>query len=469
MHSLTAITKSNDLRGAVPEQWGPAEAVALGVAIAAAFDQAPAILVGHDMRLSGPAMAKALIEGITGAGQDVIDLGQVSTDTIYYASGARGLPGAMLTASHNPAGDNGLKLMRAGAKPMGREAGLGEVVRQAEANPNPTPAAQPGAVTQLDVLPDFARYLRGLVNLATSRPLTVVVDAGNGMGGVVAEAVLGTSAGLPALPVNLIKLYFEPDGTFPNHPANPLDPANLRDLQRAVTEHQADLGLAFDGDADRCFVVDETGRVVNPSVIGIVIALHQIGLEQAAGRQPVIVHNAITSQALPELAQAAGATTLRTPVGHALIKPVMAQHDAVFGAEHSGHYYFRDFFYADTGILSALHVLAALGSSDHTLSALAEVYWPYHASGEINFRVADPAAVVERVRQAYAPDAARGVVSIDTLDGLTIGHWDQAPRWWANVRPSNTEPLLRLNVEAADEDVMVKVRTGLSHLIDSKR
>ncbi|MDR1824552.1 MAG: hypothetical protein LBR27_04385 [Bifidobacteriaceae bacterium] len=466
MRSLAAITKSNDLRGAVPQDWGPEEAQALGGAIAHAFMEAPAVLVGHDMRISGPEMAAALIEGLTNAGKDVIDIGQVSTDTMYYASGSRGLPGAMLTASHNPAGDNGLKLMRAGAKPVGRDAGLGEIVSHAEqAGPPPATGAK-GGVSRLDILPEFARYLREQVDLTTIRPLKVVIDAGNGMGGVVADAVLGQAAGLPALPVTIVPLYFEPDGTFPHHPANPLDPANLVDLQEAVRDQQADLGLAFDGDADRCFVVDETGQVVNPSVIGTAIALRQIGQELAAGRHPVVVHNAITSKALPELAEAAGAATLRTPVGHALIKPVMAQHDAVFGAEHSGHYYFRGFFYADTGILSAMHVLAAVGEGRHSLSALGEVYGPYYASGEINFRVKDPAVSIQQVATAFADDAARGTVRLDTLDGLTVDHWDAVPRWWANVRASNTEPLLRLNVEAADEDVVVKVRDGIAQIVD---
>ncbi|MDR1186378.1 MAG: hypothetical protein LBK95_02795 [Bifidobacteriaceae bacterium] len=469
MRALSTILKTNDLRGAVPEQWGAEEARVLGAALAHAFSEAPALLVGHDMRVSGPELAKGLIEGATGASLDVIDIGQVSTDTMYYASGAKGLPGAMLTASHNPSGDNGLKLMRAGAKPIGLETGLKEIVTWADAHTDPDQAARRGSVQQLDVLPDFARFLREAVNLSAIRPLTVVVDAGNGMGGVVADAVLVSAGGLEPLPVTMIPLYFEPDGTFPNHLANPLDTATLADLTRTVQETGADLGLAFDGDADRCFVVDEHGEVVSPSVMGVIIALREVAREQAAGRAAVVIHNAITSQVLPELVRAAGAEPVRTRVGHSVIKPAMADRDAVFGAEHSGHFYFRDFFYADSGILSAMHVLAALGSQDLPLSRLAEMYSPYSASGEVNFRVADPVHSIQQVQAAYAEDAARGTVTLDSLDGLTVNHWGALPRWWANVRPSNTEPLLRLNVEAEDRDVMEKVRDGIAGLVAEAR
>ncbi|MDR1441448.1 MAG: hypothetical protein LBJ02_03530 [Bifidobacteriaceae bacterium] len=466
MRSLSAILKTNDLRGAVPDQWGPEEARAIGAAIAHALSEAPALLVGYDMRTSGPDMAAALTEGAVRGGLDVVGIGQVSTDTMYYASGAKALPGAMLTASHNPSGENGLKLMRPGAKPVGLETGLKEIVAWAEANPDPPRAAQAGTVTRTAVLEDFARFLRQAVDLTQIRPLKVVVDAGNGMGGVVTEAVLGPASGPLRLPIELVPLFFEPDGTFPNHLANPLDTSTLADLQRTVLDVGADLGLAFDGDADRCFVVDEAGQIVSPSVIGVMIALREVAREDLAGRPAVVIHNAITSQVLPRLVRAAGAEPVRTPVGHAVIKPAMAARDAVFGAEHSGHFYFRDFFYADSGILSAMHVLAALGSQDLPLSLLATVYTPYAASGEINFRVADPAYAIQKVQAAYAEDAARGTVTLDWLDGLTVNHWDGPPRWWANVRSSNTEALLRLNVEAEDRDVMEKVRDGIAGLIE---
>ncbi|MDR1118761.1 MAG: hypothetical protein LBL01_05640, partial [Bifidobacteriaceae bacterium] len=464
MRSLTEILKSNDLRGAVPGQWGPDEAHALGWAIAEAFAEAPALLVGHDMRVSGPELADAVALGARERGLGVVRIGMVSTDTMYYASGAMDLPGAMLTASHNPPEDNGLKLVRPGAKPVSRETGLREIVARAEElgrfweGGAPAAAAPLGAATHAEVLPEFAAYLRRAVDLTGIRPLRVAVDAGNGMGGVVANAVLGAPAGLPPLPIELVRLNFEPDGTFPVHQPNPIDPKNLEDLRRAVVDSGADLGIAFDGDADRCFVLDESGAPVAPSVIGVIIALREVRREQEAGREPVVVRNAITSQVLPELVQAAGARTVRTRVGHGVIKPAMAEVDAVFGAEHSGHFYFRDFFYADSGILTAMHVLAALGSQALSMSELREAHTPYAASGEINFRVADPVRSVQKVQRAYADDAARGAVTLDSLDGLTVSHWRAVPRWWANVRPSNTEALLRLNVEAEDRDVMVKVR-----------
>jgi phosphomannomutase len=465
---LSAILKANDLRGAVPEQWGAPEAYALGAAFAEACD-APAAIVGRDCRVSGAMLADSFIRGLTSRGIEVVDLGMCSTDAAYYASGARDLPGAMITASHNPAGDNGMKLMRSRARPIGQDTGLAALVERAEeilaADAGPHPCAGHATRTSSPVFPAYAAYLRGLVDLTGIAPIRVAVDAGNGVGGLVAGAVFGAAAGLAPLPIEIVPLYFEPDGAFPHHPPNPLDPANTRDVARAVRESKADLGLAFDGDADRCFVIDERGEVVPPGAISAIVALGEIALERAAGRDPVVIHNLITSRIVPELITAAGATPVCTRVGHAFIKEVMASHDAVFGAEHSAHYYFRDFFFADTGILAAMHVLAERDRAGRTMSELAEVYQPYTASGEINSRVADTSAAIARVRAAYADDAAAGTVTIDTLDGLTVDHWDTAPRWWANVRPSNTEPLLRLNVEAADEDCCHKVRDGILGLI----
>ncbi|MCL1898077.1 MAG: phosphomannomutase/phosphoglucomutase, partial [Micrococcales bacterium] len=393
------------------------------------------------------------------AGMAVIDLGLVSTDAVYFASGSKQLPGVMLTASHNPPGDNGLKVMWPGAKPIGRDNGLAEIARLAQAGVVPT-ATQPGAVSRLDIWPQFAAYLRSLVDLTQPRrPLKVVVDAGNGVGGLVTRAVLGQAAGLTQLPIEVVELYFDPDGTFPNHPANPLVPQNLIDLQRTVIQTGAHAGLAFDGDADRCFWVDESGRPVPASAIGTMIALGEVAQMGTAGQPAVIVHNAITSKALAEMVQAAGGRTVRTPVGHALIKPVMAQQGAVFGAEHSGHYYFRDFFFADTGILTALHVLAALAASDQPMSALASQFTPYTASGEINFKVADVAGALRGVEQMLS-----GVV-VDRLDGLTFDAWE-GQGWWANLRPSNTEAALRLNVEAKQPGTMAQVRDQISHYLE---
>ena len=326
-------------------------------------------------------------------------------------------------------------------------------------------------VTDREMLGDYARFLRSLVDLSEIRPLKVVVDAGNGMAGLTAPAVLGTAAGQPELPLDVVPLYFELDGTFPNHEANPLEPENLRDLQAAVVEHGADLGLAFDGDADRCFVIDETGHPVSPSAITALVGLREVARELAEGRSPTVIHNLITSRAVPDLLAAAGATPVRTRVGHSFIKTEMAEHHAVFGGEHSAHYYFRDFFFADTGMLAALHVLAALGNARTPvgdpvpLSALAEAYEPYVASGEINSRADDVAEARARVVRAYVTEQGAGPVEVDELDGLTVTHWDATPRWWFNLRASNTEPLLRLNVEAEDEDIMVKVRDDVLSLV----
>ncbi|PJJ69988.1 phosphomannomutase [Sediminihabitans luteus] len=483
MTDLAQIIKAYDVRGVVPEQFDTAIARAIGAAFARvvvipewadvstddALDvERPAIVIGRDMRESGPALVDAFAEGVAAAGVDVTRIGLCSTDGLYHASGVLNRPGAMFTASHNPAEYNGIKLCRAGARPVGQETGLAavrELAQQYVDDGLPEASPTPGTVSDQDTLADYAAFLRGLVDLAGIRPLKVVVDAGNGMGGFTAPAVLGTGARLPALPLDVVPLYWELDGSFPNHEANPLEPENLRDLQAAVVEHDADLGLAFDGDADRCFVVDEHGDPVSPSAITALVGLREVEREKAEGRDSTVIHNLITSRAVPDFLGAAGATVVRTRVGHSFIKAEMAQHDAVFGGEHSAHYYFRDFFFADTGMLAAMHVLAALGGQPHPLSALAEMYEPYVASGEINSRVDDVPAARARVVQAYVTEQGGGQVDVDELDGLTVSHWDSQPQWWFNLRASNTEPLLRLNVEAADEDIMVKVRDDVLSLV----
>jgi phosphomannomutase len=474
---LSGLIKAYDVRGVVPDQLNPEVARAIGAAFAdvvvipeAAAAQRPRAVIAHDMRASGPELVAAFTDGLTSRGVDVTLIGLASTDGLYYASGQLDIPGAMFTASHNPARYNGIKMCRAGARPVGQDSGLAAVrdlAAQYLATSVPAPAddGAAGSVSERDLLAEYAGFLRSLVDLSAIRPLKVVVDAGNGMGGFTAPAVLGTAAGLPSLPLDVVPLYFELDGTFPNHEANPLEPANLLDLQAAVVAHGADLGLAFDGDADRCFVVDEHGDPVSPSAITALVGLREIARERAAGRRPTIIHNLVTSRVVADLARAAGAEVVRTRVGHSFIKAEMAEHDAVFGGEHSAHYYFRDFFFADTGMLAALHVLAALGGQPHPLSALAEQYQPYSASGEINSRVADVPAARARVVQAYVTDKGAGPVAVDELDGLTVSHWDDSPQWWFNLRASNTEPLLRLNVEAADEDIMVKVRDDVLALV----
>jgi phosphomannomutase len=473
---LTGLIKAYDVRGTFPDQLNAEVARAIGAAFADVVvlpevrdGAAPRVVIGNDMRPSGPELVAAFADGLATRGVDVVTIGLCSTDGLYFASGSLDVPGAMFTASHNPAQYNGIKLCRAGARPVGQDSGLSRVRDlAAEFLRDGVVTAEgvtPGTVTEQDLLLAYAEFLRGLVDLSGIRPLKVVVDAGNGMGGFTAPAVLGTGAGLPALPLDVVPLYFELDGTFPNHEANPLEPENLRDLQKAVVEHGADIGLAFDGDADRCFVVDENGDPVSPSAITALVGLREIEREKAAGRTPTVIHNLITSMVVPDLVTAAGAKAVRTRVGHSFIKAQMAESDAVFGGEHSAHYYFRDFFFADTGMLAALHVLAALGGQPHPLSALAEQYQPYVASGEINSTVTDVPAARARVVEAYVEQQGAGPVVVDELDGLTVSHWDSQPQWWFNLRASNTEPLLRLNVEAADEDIMEKVRDDVLALV----
>ena len=448
--------------------WAFADVVALPERQAAGGSalKRPTVVVGHDMRASGPDLVLAFADGLTAAGVDVVQIGLCSTDGLYYASGALGVPGAMFTASHNPAEYNGIKLCRAGARPVGEVTGLAEVRSHAQRFLDgglPTPVADPGELSERSLLGDYSRFLRNLVDLSGNRSLKVVVDAGNGMGGYTVPAVLGTAAGLPELPLEIVPLYFELDGTFPNHEANPLEPANLVDLKAAVVAHGADIGLAFDGDADRCFVVDEKGAPVSPSAVTALVGLREVAKEKAAGRTPTVIHNLITSRVVPDLLRTAGATAVRSRVGHSFIKAEMAEHSAVFGGEHSAHYYFRDFWFADTGMLAALHVLAALGSQEHPLSQLSETFEPYVSSGEINSTVSDAGGATQRVLDEYRV-AYPGIV-VDTLDGLTVSHWDAQPQWWFNLRASNTEPLLRLNVEAADQDIMEKVRDDVLSLV----
>ncbi|MDQ2838897.1 MAG: phosphomannomutase/phosphoglucomutase [Actinomycetota bacterium] len=448
MIDLSDIVKAYDVRGIVGEQLTVEVARALGAAFVTVTG-ARRLAAGHDMRESGPQLLAAFADGATGRGADVVNIGLASTDLLYFASGQLDLPGAMFTASHNPARYNGIKLCRAGAQPVGAESGLVEIRTIAQgylADGLPEPVAEPGRVSEQDLLLDYARYLRGLVDLSGSRPLKVVVDAGNGMGGYTVPAVLGDT-GLDPLPLTIVPLYFELDGSFPNHEANPLDPANLVDLQRKVVEVGADLGLAFDGDADRCFVIDAEGNAVSPSAVTGLVAVRE--LAKAPGS--VVIHNLITSKAVPEIIAEHGGKPVRTRVGHSYIKAEMAATDAVFGGEHSAHYYFRDFWRADTGMLAAMHVLAALGEQDRPLAELTAGYERYRASGEINSEVADQAAKVAEIQERFADRT----LSSDTLDGLSL---EFGAGCWLNVRASNTEPLLRLNVEGRTDAEMIAIR-----------
>ncbi|MEU2624506.1 phosphomannomutase/phosphoglucomutase [Streptomyces sp. NPDC007157] len=448
---LSQIVKAYDVRGVVPDQWDEALAELFGAAFVQVTGGA-AIVVGHDMRPSSPGLSRAFARGAAARGVDVTEIGLCSTDQLYYASGALGLPGAMFTASHNPAQYNGIKMCRAGAAPVGQDTGLTEIRELAERwseQGAPEPAATPGTITSRETLSDYAAHLRALVDLTSIRPLKVVVDAGNGMGGHTVPTVF------EGLPLTLVPMYFELDGTFPNHEANPLDPANIVDLQRRVREESADLGLAFDGDADRCFVVDERGEPVSPSAITALVAARELARNGGKG---TVIHNLITSWTVPEVVRENGGTPVRTRVGHSFIKAEMARAGAIFGGEHSAHYYFKDFWNADTGMLAALHVLAALGGQSGPLSSLVAQYDRYAGSGEINSTVADQQASLAQIRAAYGD---RDDLTLDDLDGLTVAAAD----WWFNVRPSNTEPLLRLNAEARDEATMTKVRDEVLAII----
>ena len=426
------VIKAYDVRGLVGEEIDESFVEDVGAAFARLMrdEGARQVVIGYDMRDSSPSLAAAFGTGVTAQGLDVIRIGLASTDQLYFASGLLDCPGAMFTASHNPAAYNGIKLCRAGAKPVGAETGL-SAIRDDLVAGVPTYHGPTGTVGDEDVLADYGAFLRSLVETSGLRQLRVAVDAGNGMAGHTAPAVLG-----PIGSITLLPLYFELDGSFPNHEANPLDPANLTDLQKYVGAVGADIGLAFDGDADRCFVIDERGRAVSPSTVTALVAARELGREIGA----TVIHNLITSRAVPELVVERGGTPVRSRVGHSFIKALMADTGAIFGGEHSAHYYFRDFWGADSGMLAALYVLAALGEQQRPLSELTADYQRYESSGEINFTVADATSCVEAVLKSFGGR----IQSIDHLDGVTV---DLGEGSWFNLRTSNTEPLLRLNVE----------------------
>jgi phosphomannomutase len=426
--SLDVIFKAYDIRGVYPDDIDEVLARRVGNAFVR-FTGASKIAVGHDMRPSSVPLAQAFIDGATMAGADVVDLGLASTDLCYFASGKLDVPAAMFTASHNPAQYNGIKLCKAGAAPIGEETGL-QQIKATVVGGLLERAEEPGRVEPRDMLDDFAAHVRSFIDVDKLRPLKVVADTANGMGGLVVPKVF------EGLPCELTVLFGELDGTFPNHPADPIQVENLKDLQRAVLDQKADIGLAFDGDADRVFLVDEQGQPVSGSTTTAIVAKGI--LEKHPGE--TIVHNLIVSKAVPEIVRETGGTPVRTRVGHSFIKQVMADTGAIFGGEHSAHYYFRDNFRADSGSIAALLVLEQLSMAGVPLSELRKPFERYAQSGEINTEVADPKAVIEVVA-AHFPD-----IKQDRLDGLTLDFGD----WWCNLRPSNTEPLLRLNLEAAD-------------------
>ena len=437
------VFKAYDIRGLVDGEVTPELAFATGVAFAhfLQIEREPAsVVIGEDMRPSSPLLADAFSAGITSRGLDVYRIGLASTDMLYFAAGKLNLPGAMFTASHNPAEYNGIKLCLSGARPIGKESGLLAIenfVREGVAiQPH-----QPGVEHQKEMLSEYVDHLLTLVDLSSIRKLKIVIDAGNGMAGHTAPAVF------KRLNCEIIPLYFELDGTFPNHEANPIDEANVADLKAAVKKHGADLGLAFDGDADRCFLVDEQGRAINPSDLTALVAVRE--LKKFPGS--TIIYNVISSKAVREVVTENGGIAVRSRVGHSYIKKLMAETGAVFGGEHSGHFYFRDFWRADSGMLAALHAIAALGNSDLSLSQLLKPYQRYVASGEINSKVSDAQAMIASFKSRYSE---MNGVECDELDGLTV----TAENWWFNLRASNTEPLLRLNVEADSKALMEQIR-----------
>ncbi len=447
---LEKIIKAYDIRGLVKDEVTPDFSFSLGVAFAKFLEheREPAtIVVGEDMRPSSPLLADAFTDGATSQGMDVIRLGLTSTDMLYFASGKLNLPGVMFTASHNPAKYNGMKLCKSGARPIGQESGLAKI-RELIQEGVPISNRPVGSVRKQDLLKEYVDYLLASFpkNTFKKRKLKVVIDAGNGMAGFTAPAVMAR------LNVELIPMYFELDGNFPNHEANPIDSANLKDLQKRVKKERADIGLAFDGDADRCFLIDQAGELVNPSALTALIAVRELKAKPGA----TIIYNLISSKAVAEVIAEHGGIGVRSRVGHSYIKNLMAESGAVFGGEHSGHFYFKNFWRADSGMLAGLYAIAELMASKGDLAQLLAPYNRYVASGEINSKVKDVTKSIAKVRDKY-----HGQYQIDELDGLTI----TADSWWFNLRGSNTEPLLRLNVEANTQKEMVKIRDAVLSLI----
>ncbi len=445
-----SIFKAYDIRGLVEGEITPEFTFATGAAFARFLktEREPGtVVIGEDMRPSSPLLADAFSAGVTSQGLDVIRIGLASTDMLYFAAGKLNLPGAMFTASHNPAAYNGIKMCLSGARPIGKESGLLTIEKYVHEG-SPVALSQVGVERHQEMLEDYVTHLLGLVDLTSIRPLKIVIDAGNGMAGHTAPAVF------KRLNAEVIEMYYELDGTFPNHEANPIDPENLRDLQAAVKKHKADIGLAFDGDADRCFLVDEKGDLVNPSALTGLIATRELAKYPGS----TIIYNLISSKSVREVVEESGGTSVRSRVGHSYIKKLMAETSAVFGGEHSGHFYFRDFWRADSGMLAALYAIAALGENNLPLSQLFAPFNRYASSGEINSTVSDAVASMKEIEDQYS--AATGV-EIDHLDGLTV----TGDTWWFNLRASNTEPLLRLNVEAKSAKEMASLRDALLNTI----
>ena len=456
MINFKDFVKTYDVRGLVGSQLTEGVVAAFGAAFVDELGLAgKQLVIGHDMRDSSPEFAAAFADGAAKRGGQSLMLGLCSTDMTYFASGKLDLPSVMFTASHNPASYNGMKFSRAGAKGIGLDSGLAAIRDRAQSyfDSSIEGVADQGHIEEINLTREYVEYLRKLVDLSNTRRLKIVVDAANGMGGFTVPLVLQDAAGLPALNLEIVPLYFELDGTFPNHEANPLQVENLRDLQKAVVEHGADLGLAFDGDADRCFAVDEKGGLVSPSALAAIVSIREIERVKAMGETSIsVLHNLLTSKVVEERIAQAGAKPVRTKVGHSLIKEEMAATNAVFGGEHSAHYYFRDFWGADNGMLAALHLISELGGYSGSMSELSQSFSPYFSSGEINSTVSDVPGAIERLKAQFPQ------CSIEQFDGFTFSFGDSENWFWFNVRSSNTEPLLRLNVESNLEASMEQIR-----------
>ncbi len=463
MINFKDFVKTYDVRGLVGSQLTEDVVAAFGAAFVDELAlSGKQLVIGHDMRDSSPEFAAAFAAGAAKRGGNPMMLGLCSTDMTYFASGKLDLPSVMFTASHNPASYNGMKFSRSGAKGIGLDTGLAAIRDRAQNyfDSGIIQVETSGAIEQINLTREYVEYLRKLVDLSKTRRLKIVVDAANGMGGFTVPLVLQDAAGLPELNLEIVPLYFELDGTFPNHEANPLQVENLRDLQKAVIEHGADLGLAFDGDADRCFAVDETGGLVSPSALAAIVSIREIERVQALGESDItVLHNLLTSKVVEERIAQAGAKPVRTKVGHSLIKEQMAATNAVFGGEHSAHYYFRDFWGADNGMLAALHLISELGEFQGTMSELSKSFSPYFSSGEINSTVSDVPAALARLREAFPQ------CDVEAFDGYTFSFTEPENWFWFNVRSSNTEPLLRLNVESNHEASMEKIRDQAIQII----
>jgi len=445
-----SIFKAYDIRGLVDGEITSEFTFAVGAAFARflKLEREPGtVVIGEDMRPSSPTLADAFSAGVTSQGLDVIRIGLASTDMLYFAAGKLNLPGAMFTASHNPAAYNGIKMCLSGARPIGKESGLLTIEKFVNEG-SPLALSQVGVERRQEMLEEYVSHLLQLVDLSQTRPLKIVIDAGNGMAGHTAPAVFSR------LSADVTEMYYELDGTFPNHEANPIESENLKDLQAEVKKKKADIGLAFDGDADRCFLVDEKGELVNPSALTALIATRELAKYPAS----TIIYNLISSKAVREVVEENGGTAVRSRVGHSYIKKLMAETGAVFGGEHSGHFYFRDFWRADSGMLAALHAIAALGENDAPLSQLLAPFNRYFSSGEINSKVSDAVASTKKIEDQYG---AMDGVELDHLDGLTV----TGDTWWFNLRASNTEPLLRLNVEATTAQEMAAIRDAVLNTI----